>query len=111
MSNPTSGLNIPSGDTFEEGGSSSGMNLSTGFVWEIGGTSSGWNIPISDNYQEGGVIVTPSIANYYLSPTGSDSNPGTISSPFLTLTKLASVIQPGQTAYLRGGNYYFNSHT
>src|SRR5208337_1829314 len=104
MSNPTSGLNIPSGDTFEEGGSSSGMNLSTGFVWEIGGTSSGWNIPISDNYQEGGVIVTPGgggQANYYMSPTGSDSNNGTISSPFLTLTKLASVIQPGQTAYLR----------
>jgi len=46
-------------------------------------------------------------ANYYLSPTGSDINSGTISSPFYSLHKLASVISPGQTAYMRGGNYNY----
>jgi len=44
-------------------------------------------------------------ANYYLSPSGSDSNNGDIDHPFATLTKLWTVIQPGELAYLRGGNY------
>lgn len=42
---------------------------------------------------------------YYMSPTGSDSNPGTIASPFKTLTKLTSVLSAGDIGYVRGGTY------
>lgn len=42
---------------------------------------------------------------WYVSTSGSDSNPGTISSPFLTATKADSVVQPGQTVYFRAGTY------
>ena len=38
---------------------------------------------------------------YYVNPAGSDSNPGTIDRPFATLAKAASVLQPGDTCYLR----------
>ncbi len=54
--------------------------------------------------------TTPPVANaYYVAPNGSDSNPGTMSSPFLTLTKADSVAGPGTTIYLRGGTYYYSA--
>lgn len=46
------------------------------------------------------------MATYYVSTTGSDSNPGTISQPFLTWEHLASVLVAGDTAYIRGGTYH-----
>ena len=46
---------------------------------------------------------------WLLSPQGNDSWDGqTLSTPFKTLNKLATVIQAGDTALLRGGTYYFN---
>jgi Right handed beta helix region/Protein of unknown function (DUF1565) len=42
---------------------------------------------------------------YYVATTGSDSNPGTQTSPFATLTKGASAAGPGDTVYIRGGTY------
>jgi hypothetical protein len=42
---------------------------------------------------------------YYVSPTGSDSNSGTLSSPFKSITKAQSVASSGDTVYLRGGTY------
>jgi hypothetical protein len=42
---------------------------------------------------------------FYVSPEGSDSNPGTISKPFLTLEKAASVAKAGTTVILREGVY------
>ena len=44
-------------------------------------------------------------ATYYVSPTGSDSNPGSITQPFKTIGKLSSVMQAGDIAYIRGGTY------
>jgi hypothetical protein len=46
---------------------------------------------------------------YYLAPTGLDSNPGTISSPFFTLNKAWTKVAAGDTVYLRGGIYAFDS--
>jgi hypothetical protein len=37
-------------------------------------------------------------------PAGSDSNPGTISQPFLTPQKCADITKPGDTCYFRGGS-------
>ena len=45
-------------------------------------------------------------ANYYISTTGSDYASGTsLTSPFLTIQKAASVVQAGDNVYVRGGTY------
>lgn len=43
--------------------------------------------------------------SYYVSASGSDSNSGTLSSPFKSITKAQSVASSGDTVYLRGGTY------
>ncbi len=44
-------------------------------------------------------------AEYYVSPTGSDSNPGTLAAPFATIQKGADTAVAGDTVWLRGGTY------
>ncbi len=44
-------------------------------------------------------------AEYFVSPDGSDAYPGSQSRPFASLRKAASVLQPGDTCYLRRGCY------
>jgi parallel beta-helix repeat protein len=41
----------------------------------------------------------------YVSPTGSDSNPGTLKRPWRTLRKAMASLRPGSVAYLRAGTY------
>lgn len=55
-------------------------------------------------------------ASYYVSPSGSDSNPGTLAAPFLTITKARDVVRTinGSMSgdifvYLRGGTYNITS--
>ncbi len=42
---------------------------------------------------------------YYVALNGSDSNAGTLGSPFRTIEKAVTLVQPGQTIYVRGGTY------
>lgn len=42
---------------------------------------------------------------WYVATDGSDLNDGTKNYPFLTITKAVSVVQAGETIYLRGGTY------
>ena len=49
------------------------------------------------------------VANYFLSPSGSDSNDGSPTSPFFTLNKVWTVVSAGNLVYMRGGTYYYNS--
>src|ERR1035437_7497738 len=42
---------------------------------------------------------------YYVSPSGSDSNPGTLASPFLTIQKGVGSVSPGDTIIVRDGTY------
>lgn len=55
--------------------------------------------------------VITQAATYYVSPTGSDSNPGTLLAPFKTLTKASTVLAAlpskgaGDIVYVRGGTY------
>lgn len=53
------------------------------------------------------LLVSASVfaANYYISPTGSDSNPGTESAPFKSIMHAQSVASAGDTVYIRGGVY------
>ncbi|MFP7169517.1 right-handed parallel beta-helix repeat-containing protein [Terribacillus halophilus] len=48
---------------------------------------------------------TFSVTNYYISPTGSDQNPGTKDKPFKSLMKAQSAASSGDTVYIRGGIY------
>lgn len=41
----------------------------------------------------------------YVSPRGSDSNPGTLARPWRTIGKAMRTLAPGRTAYLRAGTY------
>ncbi|MGH7943898.1 MAG: right-handed parallel beta-helix repeat-containing protein, partial [Opitutaceae bacterium] len=50
-----------------------------------------------------------SAATYYVSPTGSDSNPGTQALPFNTLQKGHDVAVAGDTIYMRGGMHSISS--
>ncbi|MBD2445800.1 right-handed parallel beta-helix repeat-containing protein [Nostoc sp. FACHB-152] len=56
-----------------------------------------------------GIFVSLDISrndrSYFVSPNGSDKNPGTIEYPFKTIQKCANIVQPGQTCWLRGGIY------
>lgn len=52
------------------------------------------------------LFVVPAWATtYYVSTTGSNSNSGTISSPFMTIQKAANVATAGDTVIVRGGVY------
>ncbi len=44
-------------------------------------------------------------ATYFVSMDGADSNPGTLQAPFRTIQHAANVMDPGDTAYIRGGTY------
>lgn len=48
-------------------------------------------------------------AQYYVSPTGSDSNSGSIDYPFATIGKAVSMATAGDTIYLRGGQHDYSS--
>jgi hypothetical protein len=50
-------------------------------------------------------------ADYYVSPTGSDSNPGTEAAPFASWSKAQSVVAPGDTVYFRGGRFRYTDAT
>jgi hypothetical protein len=49
--------------------------------------------------------ATARAAEYFVAPTGNDSNPGTQAQPFGTLAKACGVVQPGDTCWLREGVY------
>ena len=42
---------------------------------------------------------------YYVSIDGSDTNPGSLAEPFLTIQKCADIASAGATCYIRGGTY------
>jgi hypothetical protein len=46
-------------------------------------------------------------ADYYVAPTGNDSQAGTLAAPFRTVERAQGTASPGDTVYLRGGVYKF----
>ena len=44
--------------------------------------------------------------DYYVSPTGSDSNPGSLSNPFKTIQKAADNVEAGDVVNIMGGAYH-----
>jgi parallel beta-helix repeat protein len=49
--------------------------------------------------------TTPTRGTRYVSPTGSDSGPGSAGQPWRTLAKAVSAARPGDTVVLRAGTY------
>jgi PKD domain/Protein of unknown function (DUF1565) len=49
--------------------------------------------------------VEASGASYYVSTSGSDSNAGTLASPWRTIQKAANTVTQGDTVFIRGGTY------
>lgn len=53
-----------------------------------------------------GFISLPVTAKtFYVATNGNDANPGTITKPFRQWQKLTYVLNPGDTAFIRGGSY------
>ena len=52
-----------------------------------------------------GISLNSHAADYYVSPTGSDSNPGTIGAPFKTIQKAADVVDAGSVVHVAPGTY------
>jgi parallel beta-helix repeat protein len=55
-------------------------------------------------------LAMPSLASaqgytFYVAPTGSDTNPGTLAQPWGTLRHAVAQLRAGDTLYLRGGTY------
>jgi len=50
-------------------------------------------------------VLRTAPTTYYVSTSGNDSNPGTISRPFRTIQRSANVALPGDAVYVRGGTY------
>lgn len=48
---------------------------------------------------------TGAATDYFVSPSGDDTNPGTFTSPFRTLGRAVRFLGPGDTCYLRAGTY------
>jgi len=51
------------------------------------------------------LVTATQAATYYVSPSGSDANSGTLTAPFVTLQKAVNLANPGDTIYMRGGTY------
>src|SRR3954452_14859908 len=45
------------------------------------------------------------LSSYFVSTSGDDGNPGTLSAPFRTIQQAADVADPGDTVFIRGGTY------
>lgn len=48
-------------------------------------------------------------ATYYVAPTGSDANPGTLAQPFYNISKATALALPGDTILMRGGTYFYTN--
>jgi hypothetical protein len=62
----------------------------------------------SSNASYGGnIIITPitNTADFYVSPSGNDKNPGTLNLPYKTIQLALNKANPGSTIYIRGGAY------
>jgi hypothetical protein len=62
----------------------------------------------SGNSNEASATLTHTPTTYYVTPSGSDSAPGTLAQPFATVQHGVNQLLAGDTLILRAGNYYEN---
>ncbi|PER50498.1 DUF5123 domain-containing protein [Bacillus thuringiensis] len=73
------------------------------FIFILSFSMLNFTLPTSTFAQSNSNVISG--ANYYVSSTGSDLNPGTLDQPFATIQKAANVAKEGSTIYIRGGVY------
>jgi uncharacterized protein (TIGR03437 family) len=94
---------LPPGLSLSSNGIISGMPTQTGQfqfiinVTDAAGSTGMWSFDI-------GVYPTP--ATRFVAPNGNDSNPGTISQPYLTMQGCATAVYGGSTCMVRAGTYH-----
>jgi hypothetical protein len=52
-----------------------------------------------------GIVIAQNGGTAYVSPTGSDNNPGTLTQPYLTIQKCATTVTGGGTCLILAGDY------
>jgi hypothetical protein len=105
-----------SGAGQSEGGATDAGNATDAYAFDAAGAETGGNdvaesgppndggrIPAADAATDAAGIATGD--TYYVSVTGSDSNPGTSASPFRTITHAYSVVMAGDTILVEPGTY------
>jgi pectate disaccharide-lyase len=55
------------------------------------------------------LLLLPVEAAIYVSPSGNDTNTGTIDAPLYSLSKAATLISAGDTIFMRGGTYNYST--
>src|ERR1019366_6289672 len=107
--NNSGGQSNAGGATNSGGASAAGGTPGKGGESGSGGSGAGGSSAVE-------VDAGPRQAAYYVSPTGSDDNPGTVSAPFQTITKARDTVRTINSAmtgdiyvYLRGGDYRITS--
>ena len=97
------GASVGSGGAFTGGSAGAGGSAASAAAGgSAGAGGSSGSAGAAGGGGTGGQIET---ADYYVSPSGADSDPGTIDKPFKTFAKANAVANPGQLIYLRGGIY------
>ncbi len=56
-------------------------------------------------------VIKINATNYYVSPTGNDTNTGTLASPKFNISALVGNVNPGDTIFVLPGTYNYNSIT
>ena len=69
-----------------------------------------WNMWVVDDdgngaWADANSLITIGDNNYYVATDGSDSDPGSIDEPFLTIQKFADIAIAGDTCFIREGTY------
>ena len=81
----------------------------TGNIVNTGGGASALNVAVTGTGTDSTILF---VKVYYVSPTGNDSNPGTIDLPFQDVAMAMAVAKGADTIYMRGGTYSYNAlHT
>jgi hypothetical protein len=104
---------FPAGFTFSSSGAISGTPTTAGVssftarVTDVHFLTAQQSFTITINAASTGVTCAPTGSGvcYYVSPTGSDSNPGTSAAPFLTIQAAANAVNPGDMVIVQDGTY------
>ncbi len=76
-----------------------------GNITNVGGGAS-LNVAASGTGIDSSILF---IKTYYVSPTGKDTNPGTIDATFYSVATAVALAQAGDTIYMRGGTYSYGT--
>ena len=83
----------------------SGLSAGTLYNYRVKSRDAAGNLATSGNFTFTTSSSTSSAGDFYVATTGSDSNPGTQTQPFRTITRGIDALSSGKTLVIRGGTY------